>query len=61
MEVQKNQSNHSRGLHIVIINPSKGTVENALVFDTYKDSKKLEEFFEKGITKTDPHIVVIAC
>ena len=44
MEVESNESGHYRGLHIVIINPFTGIVESAQVFDTYKTSKRLNEF-----------------
>ena len=41
--IQKNESNHHRGLNIAIINPY-GTVEVAKAFDTYKSSKEFDGF-----------------
>ena len=42
--IEKNENNHLRGLHIVIVNPTSGKVEVAKAFDTYKSSNKLDEF-----------------
>ena len=44
VEMNLNENNHSRGLHIVTIHPSSGKVKFAQVFDTYESSSKLEEF-----------------
>ena len=49
VEVQKNQSNHHRGLHLVIINPSNFRIEYAKVFDTYKDSTSFDVFCTRGV------------
>ena len=32
---KNNENDHSRGLHIVIMNPQTGKIESAQVFDTY--------------------------
>ena len=57
--VQKNEHNHYRGLHIVVINPSNGKVEMAKVFDTYKTSNAFDNFIDERI----PHgyVVIAAC
>ena len=39
--------NHKRGLHIVVLNANNLSIEVAQVFDTYKSSKKLDEFIDK--------------
>ena len=59
VEVEKNENNHYRGLHIVIINRFNGEVESAKVFDTYKASNSLDNFIDQGIP--DNSIVVAAC
>ena len=38
VQFEKNENNHLRGLHIVIINSVTGKVEMTRVFDTYKTS-----------------------
>ena len=57
--VESNEHNHSRGLHIVIINAETGKVEMAKAFDTYKTSAALEASIAKGVTAG--RIVVAAC
>ena len=42
--LEKNENDHYRGLHIVIINSTNGKIEHAKVFDTYKSSSLLETF-----------------
>ena len=44
IEVEKNESGHLRGLHIVVISPINGKVISAKVFDTYKSSAGLNDF-----------------
>lgn len=58
--MEKNENNHYRGLHIVVINPYLGQVEFAKVFDTYKTSENLELFIESGLIGKH-YIVVAAC
>ena len=57
--VKKNESDHLRGLHIVVINPEDRKVEFAQVFDTYNNSDGFDAFtsiqFPRG------HIIVAAC
>lgn len=55
-----NSNIHSRGLHIVIMNPKTGETISAKVFDTYAHSEGFDKFiteekFEEG------SIVVAAC
>lgn len=57
--VEKNEHNHYRGLHIVVINPTNGKVETAKVFDTYKKADGFDSFITKHIP--EGHIVVAAC
>ena len=56
--VDCNENNHYRGLHIVVINPNNGQVEQAKVFDTYKSSAILEIFIKDKVP--EGHIVVAA-
>ena len=55
----KNENDHARGLHLVVINPRDGKVVAAKVFDTYKSSLA----FEYHINSEVPFgtIVVAAC
>ena len=46
VKVEKNTSNHDRGLHIVLINPKNGEILKAKVFDTYKSSSEFEAFID---------------
>ena len=48
-----------RGLHVVVINPKNGTVEEANIFDTYKSSERLEKFIEKEIPQG--YVIAVAC
>ena len=57
--VAKNENDHYRGLHMVIINSSSGKVESAQVFDTYKSSEQFDAFIDIGIP--EGHIVIAAC
>lgn len=50
---------NGRGLNIVIVNPSNGAIEHAVVFDTYKDSDALNKFLIKTEIP-DGHIVLAA-
>lgn len=60
MEVEKNEGGNYRGMHIVIINPTNGGVEWAVVFDTYKSSKELD-FFIKNAYIPEGFIIAVAC
>ena len=57
--MEENEEGHYRGLHIVIINPKTGIVENAKVFDTYKSSDEFDDFISSGIPYG--YIIVAAC
>lgn len=59
VEVNKNETGHYRGLHIVMIEPKTGSAEFAQVFDTYKNSTELDKFIERDIP--EGHIIVAAC
>ena len=54
-----NETGHSRGLHIVVINSYDGKVEMTKVFDTYKTSEGFHEFIDHAIP--EGHIIVAAC
>ena len=62
VKVEKNENNNYRGLHIVIIDPSRGNILSAKAFDTYKSQKSssaIAEFINTAIP--EGHIVVAAC
>ena len=46
VEMEKNEQDHYRGIHIVIFNPFKGVVHMAQVYDTYKSSFEFNIFVE---------------
>lgn len=47
IEMDKNENDHFRGLHIVIIDPNEdGPMIVKKVFDTYKSSEMLENFLK---------------
>ena len=56
--MNKNESGHYRGFHIVVYNPDLGKIETAQVFDTYKSSTGLDAFIDKGVEKG--HVVAAA-
>lgn len=57
--MEKNESNHYRGLHVVIINTLYGTVELAKVFDTYRSCDSFDEFCSRDIPEN--YIIIAAC
>ena len=59
VDIDYNEDDHYRGLHIVVYNPFEGKIEAARVFDTYRTSTQLDEFIDDGVQKG--HIVVAAC
>ena len=59
VEVEMNEHNHDRGLHIVLINSSNGQVQLAKVFDTYRTSDAFDAFIAEGLPEES--IVVAAC
>lgn len=59
VEMERNENNHDRGLHIVVINQTDGMVETAQVFDTYKTSVTFDAFISGAIPQG--RIVVAAC
>ena len=58
--LEPNTSDHFRGLHLVVINPSSGEVTFAKVFDTYESSLQLDDFIDSNSIASG-NIVVIAC
>ena len=42
VDIEKNENDTYRGLHIVIIHPKTGNVEYSKAFDTYKSSNDLD-------------------
>ena len=58
MECKKNENGHFRGLHVVVIDPSDGSIDSAEVFDTYSICNRFDAFIEYGIP--DGRIVVAA-
>ena len=60
VEVEKNENNHYRGLHIVMIEPKTGNTEFAQAFDTYKNSTGLDKFIDEREIP-EGHIIVAAC
>ena len=44
VDIQKNENNHYRGFHIVIMNAETGQIVHKRVFDTYKSSDSFEAF-----------------
>ena len=59
VDVDPNENNHHRGLHIVVINPSTGKAQTAQSFDTYESSALLDYFISAPIP--DGYIVAAAC
>ena len=57
--MEDNESNHFRGLHIIVIAPATGKIRMAQVFDTYKTPVNLDDFIINEIP--DNYIVVAAC
>ena len=56
---EKNENDHLRGLHIVVLNPIDGKVLVARAFDTYATSKGFDKFITKGMP--EGLIVIAAC
>ena len=42
--VERNENDHYRGLHVVLVNPQTGEVELAKAFDTYKAATDFDKF-----------------
>ena len=59
VKMPKNENGNFRGLHIVILDPKNGKIENSQVFDTFKSSDALEEFIKFNVP--DGKIVIAAC
>ena len=60
LELEVNENNHDRGLHIVMIDVDTGKVSHAEIFDTYKSSNALDWMIKKIDGKKD-FIIVAAC
>ena len=59
VKMNKNESGHFRGLHIVVINSLDGKVEMTKVFDTYKSSEGFNKYLTHDIP--DGYIIIAAC
>jgi hypothetical protein len=44
VQVEANENDDHRGLHLVVFNPKSGAVEAAKAFDTYESSAALDGF-----------------
>lgn len=58
VSVEKNENGHDRGLHVVIISPKNGEVEQARSFDTYVSSEELEDAL---LDIPNGYIIAVAC
>ena len=56
----RNEHDHFRGLHLVVINPANGQVVLAKVFDTFRTCAALDELISSRRIPRG-HIVVAAC
>ena len=59
VEVSKNENNHLRGLHVVVVNAVNGKVETAQAFDTCETGVEFDKFIAEGVP--EGRIVVAAC
>lgn len=59
VQLEENEDNTQRGLHIVLINPSNGKIDKAKIFDTYTTSIHFDAFTRLDFP--DGYIVVAAC
>ena len=59
IEMQANENDNFRGVHMVVINNESGNVETNQIFDTYESSDKLDAFIDKEIP--EGHIIIAAC
>ena len=48
-------------MHIVVVNPDSGEVEQAKIFDTFKTSEKFDAFIKNSDNVPYGHIIVAAC
>ena len=55
-----NENDHSRGLHIVLINNEDGKIEFAQIFDTYKSASYFDHFIQNAVIP-ESTIIVAAC
>ena len=60
IEMQANENNHFRGLHLAVINNQNGHIETNQVFDTYDSSDKLDAFIDQKEIP-EGHIIIAAC
>ena len=59
VEVEKNENNHYRGLHIVLVNSANGKVEVAQAFDTSASAQGFDNFIANELD--EGYYVVAAC
>ena len=57
--MEKNESGHYRGLHVVIISPNDYKIKHAKVFDTYETSARFNKFIKDSVPLG--YIVIAAC
>ena len=60
VKMERNEHNHYRGLHVVIISPKNGQVLFAKIFDTYKSSDSFWTFLNQNQIQ-DGSFVIAAC
>lgn len=59
VELEPNEDDHFRGLHLVAIDPADASVRFAQVFDTWLTSEELEAFISRNILSG--YIICAAC
>lgn len=57
--ISKNEHNHFRGLHVVVIDPTSGNIISGEAFDTHKTIIEFENFVLTKIP--EGHIIAVAC
>ena len=60
INMMQNERNHDRGLHLVFIDIYLGSIELAIVFDTYESSHELDKLIDTIDFPEDEGIIVAA-